>query len=111
MPVQIGLAATMASIFGYSLSLLRLTTLALTIVLLVSFRRLLIDRGSSPADAFALSLCLFASPVLLMLSFTFMSDVQFLAWLVLALMLYTRASLSGSILMMLTGSFAAACAI
>ena len=37
-----------------------------------------------------LSLALLASPVLLMFSFTFMSDVQFLAWLILALTLSVR---------------------
>lgn len=111
MPVQIYLAAGAASLFGFSLTLLRLTTMALTVVLLASFRRLLRDRGAREDEALVLGLGLLASPVLLMLSFTFMSDVQFLAWLILALALYDRGLARRSIGLILAGSAAAACAV
>jgi 4-amino-4-deoxy-L-arabinose transferase-like glycosyltransferase len=111
MPVQVGLAALLSEIFGYSLVLLRLVTMALLVVLVLSFRRLAQAAGSPPRQAVVLSLGLLASPVLLMLSFTFMSDVQFLAWLVLALTLYERGLRRGGAALIVAGSIAAACAI
>jgi 4-amino-4-deoxy-L-arabinose transferase-like glycosyltransferase len=111
MPVQIGLGALSSKIFGFSLTLLRLNTMAMLVVLALSFRHLAQATGSSPAEALVLSLALIASPVLLMLSFTFMSDVQLLAWLVLALALYQHGLKIGRAWPILAGSVAAACAI
>ena len=110
-PVQIALAALESKIFGYSLVLLRLDTMALLVVLVLAFRSLAQASGSPPDEAVVLSLALVASPVLLMLSFTFMSDVQFLAWLILALTLYQRGLRLRRALPIIGGSIAAACAI
>jgi hypothetical protein len=84
MPVQIYLAAGLSKVFGYSLSLLRCSTLALLIVGLFSFYALLRDLSCTRGVATAFSLALLASPLVLMLAFTFMSDVQFLGWMLLA---------------------------
>lgn len=111
MPVQIGIAAVLAKLFGYSFTLLRLTTLGLCIVLLMAFRRLLESNGSPPALALAIALSLFASPVTAILSFTFMSDVQFLAWLILALALYKAGLARQKLWLVFAGSIAAAAAI
>ena len=111
MPVQIGLGALSSKIFGYSLTLLRLNTMAMLVILALSFRHLAQATGSSPAQAVVLSLALIASPVLLMLSFTFMSDVQLLAWLILALALYQHGLKTGRAWPIIAGSVAAACAI
>ncbi|MET4666420.1 hypothetical protein [Sphingomonas sp. PvP056] len=108
MPVQIGVAAGLAKVFGYSLTLLRLTTLIFLIVLLLSFRRLAEACGCRPADAMVLALALFASPVAAILSFTFMSDIQFLAWLTLSLALYKAGLAQRRSLYILAGSVAAA---
>ena len=92
MPVQIYLAAGLATVFGYSLTLLRLSTLLLVLFGLVSFYCLLRDHGTGEMEAGLLSLTLFASPLVLYLSFTFMTDAQFLSWLLIALLFYSRAS-------------------
>ena len=111
MPVQIYLAAGLAEIFGYSLSLLRVSTLVLLVAGLAALYGLL-RRGSLPAwPATALTLGFLASPLVLMLSFTFMSDIQFTGWLLIALWLYSQGFESRSARDLLLGSAAAACAI
>ena len=110
-PVQIYLAAGLAELFGYSLSLLRASTLLLLTAGLVALYGLL-RRGSLPAwPATVLTLGFLASPLVLMLSFTFMSDIQFTGWLLIALWLYSRGFESGSVRDLLLGSAAASCAI
>src|SRR5580765_2388798 len=111
MPVQIYLAAGLAEIFGYSLSLLRVSTLMLLVAGLAALYGLL-RRGSLPAwPGAVLTLGLLASPMVLMLSFTFMSDIQFMGWLLIALWLYSRGFASRSDRELLLGSVAAAFAI
>jgi hypothetical protein len=111
MPVQIYLAAGLAEMFGYSLSLLRVSTLVLLVAGLAALYGLL-RRGSLPPwPAAVLALGFLASPLVLMLSFTFMSDIQFTGWLLIALWLYSRGFESRSDRDLLLGSVAAACAI
>src|SRR6266481_5314901 len=78
MPVQIYLAAGLSKLAGYSLCLLRFATLALLVVGLGSLYALLREISSTRNVASVLTLGLLASPLVLMLAFTFMSDVQFL---------------------------------
>ena len=111
MPVQIYLAAGLSKIFGYSLSLLRCSTLALLIVGLFSFYALLRELACSRQTASLLTIALLASPLTLILGFTFMSDVPFLAWLLLALWLYVRGLRHNSLTSIFLGSVAAGCAI
>ncbi len=111
MPVQIYLAAALSKVFGYSLSLLRCCTLLLFVVALISFHRLLRELGHSKPVASILTLAIPASPLILLLAFTFMSDVQFLGWLVLALLLYFRGIRDRSATQVFLGSLAAAGAI
>lgn len=111
LPVQIYLAAGFSELFGYSLSLLRLTTLGLLAVGLASFHALLRDLAVARPLAAALTLGLLASPLVILLSFTFMSDVQFMGWLLLACWLYVRGFRRGEARLVLLGSIAAAAAI
>jgi hypothetical protein len=111
MPVQVFMAGSLAKVFGYSHTLLRCTTLALLVTGLTAFYGLLREFGSSRPHAALLTLTLLASPLTLMLSFTFMSDVQFLGWLLLSLWLMVRGLRRERLLHMLLGSTAAACAI
>ena len=111
MPVQIYLAAGLAEVFGYSLSLLRCTTLLLLAVGLASLYALLREFGTERRHAALLTLGLLASPLVLMLAFTFMSDAQFLGWMLLALWLYVRGLRIESDALVFCGSLAAACAI
>jgi hypothetical protein len=111
MPVQIYFAAGLAKVFGYSLSLLRISTLALFLVGLSAFLALLCDLGLDLRSAAVLTLGLLASPLVLMLSFTFMSDIQFMSWMIIALCLYVRGINRGSDGTIFLGSIAAAFAI
>jgi hypothetical protein len=111
MPVQIYLAAGFSKLIGYSLSLLRCTTLGLLVVGLGSFYALLREISLRRTEASILTLGLLASPLVLMLAFTFMSDVQFLGWLLLSLWLYVRGMRNKSAGVMFLGSLAAGCAI
>src|ERR1700722_8759029 len=111
MPVQIYLAAGLSKLAGYSLRLLRFTTFALLVVGLGSLYALLREIYSARGVASVLTLGLLASPLVLMLAFTFMSDIQFLGWLLLSLWLYVRGIRHKSARDMFLGSLASACAI
>lgn len=110
MPVQIYLAAGLAKVFGYSFSLLRISTLLLLVGGLAALYGLL-RRGLPAWPAAALTLGLLASPLVLMLGFTFMSDIQFMSWLLIAMWLYVRGFEAHSDAVVALGSLAAACAI
>ena len=90
MPTQIYWGALLAKAFGYSFTILRFSTLFLLLGGLTALYYLLRDFGPGDWEASLLSLTVFSSPVVLFLSFTFQTDVQFLAWLILALWLYFR---------------------
>jgi hypothetical protein len=111
MPVQIYLAAGLSKPIGYSLSLLRCTTLALLAIGVGSFYALLRELGHTRNTASVITLAIPASSLVLMLAFTFMSDVQFLGWLLLSLWLYVRGLRQQNAWSMVLGSLAAACAI
>jgi hypothetical protein len=111
MPVQIYLAAGLSKLVGYSLGLLRFTTLALLVAGLGSLYALLREIFSTKTVASVLTLGLLASPLVLMLAFSFMSDIQFLGWLLLSLWLYVRAMRNKSAGGMFLGSLASASAI
>ena len=111
LPVLIYLSAGVAKVFGYSLALLRCVTLVFLGLALGSFYLLLREVGHSRRLAALITLVLLASPLVLVLSFAFMSDVPFVAWMLLALLLYTRGIRQDSTRLMFLGSLAAACAI
>lgn len=111
MPVQIYLAAGLSKIFGYSLAMLRCSTLVLLLVALFSFYALLRELSFTQRIATAFTMALLASPLVFMLAFTFTTDVQFLGWLLLALWTYVRGLRHGSLPSVALGSLAAACAI
>ncbi|MEO7709335.1 MAG: glycosyltransferase family 39 protein, partial [Caldimonas sp.] len=111
MPVQIYFAGGLAKVFGYSLGLLRIATLLLLVAGLAAFVALLRELDVEPPAAAVLALGLLASPLVAMLSFTFMSDVQFMGWLLIATWLYVRGTRRGSDATVLLASLAAGCAI
>lgn len=110
MPVQIYLAGLLAKVFGYSLSILRISTLLLLVAGLAAFFALL-RSGTSAWTSALLTLGLLASPLVVMLSFTFMSDIQYMAWMLIALWLYARGFERDDIGTLFLASLAAACAI
>jgi hypothetical protein len=91
MPVQIMFGAALAKIFGYSLGILRVSTLIIFSFGLAAFYRLLRDFGSSDKIAGLFALGLLCSPPVLLFSFSFMTDVQFMSWMIIALWLYAKA--------------------
>ena len=111
MPVQIYLAAGLAKVFGYSLVLLRFTTLGLFVVALICLYLLLRELRNPAVVATLFTLAFLANPIVLLLSFAFMSDVQFIAWVLLAQLLYVRGIRRQSAWLLLGGSLAAGCAI
>lgn len=111
LPVQIYLTAGVAKIFGYSLILLRCVVLAFLGLAMWSFCLLLRELGHSRWVTALMALALFASPLVLILSFAFMSDVPFIAWTLLALLLYVRGIRRDSSWLMFLGSLAAGCAV
>lgn len=111
MPVQVYLAAALARLTGYSLIELRLITLAFLILAVVSFYKLLRELGWTAGRAGVLGLALLCMPLVPMLGFTFMSDIQFLGWFLVALWLYVRGLRRASISSVLIASLAAAFAV
>jgi hypothetical protein len=111
MPVQIYWAALLARIFGYTFAVLHCSTLVLLLVGLVALYWLLRDSGVADTESSLLTLTVLSSPALLLLSFTFQTDVQFLGWQILALWLCSRALTHQSHLLMTVGSIAASAAI
>ena len=111
MRVQVYLAAGLSKLFGHSLSLLRLSTVALLFLGLWAFYKLLRELAFSSNEAAHLTLAFMSSGLLLVLGFTFMTDVQFLAWLLVALWLYARGLGTADWRLMFAGSVAAALAI
>lgn len=89
---------------GFGHVTLRLSTLALAALAAVLFS--LYRREESPQPALALAF----NPLFLLLSFTFMTDVPYLAWSLAALLLYLRAAEKDSAALWLAGSAAAALA-
>lgn len=74
--------------------MLRFSTIILLLVGLIALYHLLRDFNVKDAEASLLTLAVLASPLVLFLSFTFQTDVQFLGWQILALWLFTRATKS-----------------
>lgn len=111
MPVQIYLGTLFAQAFGFSFTVLRFSTIILLLVGLISLYHLLRDFGVEDCEASLLTLAVLSCPVVLFLSFTFQTDVQFLGWQILALWLYSRALRKDDHILMGIASVAASAAI
>jgi 4-amino-4-deoxy-L-arabinose transferase-like glycosyltransferase len=111
MPVQIYWSAALSKLFGFSLVTLRLSTLVLSCLGLLAFYGLLRDLGLTHARAVGLALVYLCNPYALIFSYSFMTDVQFLSWMMVALFFYARGLRSNCIWRVLGGSLAAAAAI
>ena len=78
-------------ILGNSFSALRLSTLALSVLAAVWFGKLAGNKSSLLPAVLSPEFMLLGNPFFFLLSFTFMTDVPYLSWLLLALWLYVRA--------------------
>lgn len=90
-PILYGTALT--KIFGFSFSLLRISTLSITICLLLTVYYLLLKLTSKPALAFCSTLLLWLNPIFYNLSFTFMTDIPALFFLIISIYFYYQAFL------------------
>jgi len=111
MPFQAYWGGMFCSVFGYSHSSLRLSTLALAFLGLLAFYQLAREHDLDRSTAGVLTLALFASPLVLRLSFSFMTDVPALALFIASLLLYTRGLRLRSFPLMLLASVAGTAAI
>ncbi|MEW6531617.1 MAG: glycosyltransferase family 39 protein [Thermodesulfobacteriota bacterium] len=100
-----------SSIFGYSYSSLRVSTLALAFLGLIAFYQLAREHDLDRSTAGVLTLVLLASPLVFRLSFSFMTDVPALALFVTSLLLYTRGVRLRSFGLILLASVVGAAAI
>ena len=101
----------LSKVFGYSLSLLRISTVLMSLCGVIAFYRILKDSGSDGAPAAALTVALICSPLVLWLSFTFMTDVQFLGWVLIACWMYAKGIRLDSLNILILGGIAASLAI
>jgi Dolichyl-phosphate-mannose-protein mannosyltransferase len=91
MPFQAYWGALFADIGGYSHGNLRLSTLVLWAFGLGAFYLLCCEHGSDRGEAGLLVLGLFSCPLIVKMSFSFMTDIPYLSCLIIALFMYTRA--------------------
>ncbi len=108
---QIYWGTVFARLFGFSFGSLKISTLILLAGGLCGMYFLAREHGLSARQAGLLTLILLASPYTVQYGFTFMTDVPFLATVVLGLAFYTRAIRLNSYWMALFGSIFATAAI
>ena len=111
MPFQAYWGLLFSRVIGFSHSTLHISTLVLAFFGLIAFYYLAREHGLGPVQSSVLTLSLLAGPLFLKFSFTFNTDIPFLACLITALLCYSRALRLLSTRWMIAGSLAASCAI
>ena len=108
---QLWLGTGFTLLFGYSIELLRLSTLFISLIGLIFFYFLLREVGLKwHLSLLALSLFLF-NPLSFPLLFTFFSDHHFISLLVVSTFLYYKAFIDNNNTYLLLGSLSSSCAI
>ena len=87
---QVFYGALLCRIFGFSLQLLRYSTLALSFLATLCSLSLLRRLGFGKGLALAGTLVLLLNPLYFLLSYSFMTDVPFLFFMLLSLLLYAK---------------------
>lgn len=98
-------------VFGFSFTALRASTLTLGLVGILGTYGAARELGASKAHAFLLALTLLATPLYFGLSNSFLSDVPFVAELVIGLWLFSRGMRTGSAAMFAGAIFIAVWAV
>ncbi len=111
MPFQAYLGAGFSLVLGYSPGILRLATLLMALVGLVALYKLAREHDMDERTAGLLSCVWLASPLLLRMSYTFMTDVTFVALLVTATWLYSRGARTRAPGTMILASLAASACV
>jgi 4-amino-4-deoxy-L-arabinose transferase-like glycosyltransferase len=95
--------------FGFSFSALRISTLVLGFAGVLAFYKLLRELDVGPGASTLGVLCLMLNPIYLYLSFTFMTDIPYLALNLIATLFYLKGLKTGEHRFLWAGSIAAAC--
>ena len=103
--------AAVVAVFGFSYPALRVSTLVFTFLVVWFACRAAREAGASARPAFLAGLVIFVNPVFLNLSYTFMTDIMFLAMLGGATWGYVRAFRTGFARDIAIGSSFSACAL
>jgi|CXWL01.1.fsa_nt_gi 4-amino-4-deoxy-L-arabinose transferase-like glycosyltransferase len=111
LPFQTYWGGLFAFVFGYSFVSLRFATLVLVVIGLTAFYFLAREERLDDTQAGLISLVLLGSPMVVLFSFTFQTDIPFLMCLIIALAFYARAIRMRSHGLMCLASIAAAAAI
>ncbi|MEM3373730.1 MAG: glycosyltransferase family 39 protein [Candidatus Woesearchaeota archaeon] len=88
---QITYGGMFSKIFGYSFTTLRFSTLILSFICLISFYFLLREFNISQKKSLIATIFLLFNPIYFFLSFTFMTEIPFLTFMILSLLFYTKA--------------------
>jgi len=110
-PLHVYLGVAAARLFGFSFGSLRISTLCMLLIALVSFYFLAKEFRLSTKISALLTLILLGSPLVLLMSFTFMSDIAFFALLTVSLVFYIRGFREENLYLMIAGAVAAAASI
>mgnify|MGYP006291516737 CR=1 FL=1 len=94
-----------AKVFGFSFIVLRLSVWLLGLVALVSFYQLIKQLNASKAIMFITAFCLALNPLFFLHSFSFMTEISFLAMFLLALRCYSRFFITCELKFIFWGSF------
>lgn len=88
--VPILYSAGLIKLFGFSFTILRISTLLLTLATLVIFYKLLTDISQKPKLAFFLTLALWFNPIFYNSTFTFMTEIPALFFIVSGIYAYHK---------------------
>lgn len=102
---QVLWGAIVTSVFGFSFTVLRFSTLFIGLFTVLLFYKILINTTSNKATSLAGALLLMFSPLFFASSFTFMTEVYFLFTLNLSLFYFFKFYKSEKIKFLLAGSF------
>jgi hypothetical protein len=111
MPFQAYWGGLFATVAGYSFGTLRVSTLVLAFIGLIAFYHLARHHDLEPDAAGIATLALLATPLAFRFSYTFDTDVPFLACWIIALSAYTAGLARGRPALILLGGAAGAAAI
>jgi dolichyl-phosphate-mannose-protein mannosyltransferase len=89
--------AAWSLVFGFSFATLRVSTLALSLLATFALYLILRELDARPRVALLGVMTVAANPAVMLLSSSFMTDVPFVAWTLLALLCYIRAIRRGQI--------------
>jgi hypothetical protein len=111
LPFQTAWGALFSLPFGYSPGALRMSTIVVFVFALAALYQLLRDHDTPDVEAGLLTLVFMASPMIFQLAFSFMTDLQYLSWMLIAVFFYARALRSGAYAPMAMGALAGAAAM